>query len=139
MLNFHRINSIIYCKVLLISEVADNCYTSRWQVIVSSWKMNVGNHRILFSKCTAEQSSKAEFSHCCKVIALPFNFSFTDVWTIKWLSSYYDNSCLLYFVSIIKSQSNLQWRSVLLLLLHRKSRSEMTCPAHPEAESGRDV
>lgn len=131
MLNFHRRKtSIIYCKLLLIGDTADNCYTSRWQVIISSWKMNVGNHCVLFSKCTAELSSKAEFSPCSKVIALPFDLSFTDGWTIKWLSSYCDNSCLLYFVSIIKSQSNLQWKSVLLLLLPRKSRSKVTCPAY---------
>lgn len=131
MLNFHRKRtSIICCKLLLISDIADSCYTSRWQIIISSWKMNVGNHCVLFSKCTAERSSKAKFSYHSKVIALPFDLSFIDGWKTEWLSSYCDNSCLLYFVSIIKSQSNLQWKSVLLLLLPRKSRSKFTCLAH---------
>lgn len=69
MLQLHwRNNSGIYNKLLLISEVADNWYCSKRQVIASSWKME--NISILFSKYTAEQSSKVEFSHCFKIIAL---------------------------------------------------------------------
>lgn len=56
--------------------------------------------------------------------------SFIDAWAMEWLSSYCDNPCLLYFVSIIKFQSNLQWKSVLLLLFPRKYRSDVTCPAY---------